>query len=317
MVSAEQITNNEITRAAGRVAVLMGGHSAERDISLKSGRAVASALVRSGINAQELVWDDDLVTQLRKSGPDRVFIALHGRGGEDGSVQGLLEVMDIPYTGSDVLGCALSMDKVRSKQVWECTGVPTPPYSIYQRGDERGELVDKLRFPVMVKPAREGSSFGASRVTKPSELESAVENSLRYDDVVLIEKWVTGGEYTLGIVAGVPLPIIKLETPHEFYDFDAKYVADTTRYICPCGLSESLAKRCTILGLLAFDTLGARGWGRVDFILDAQDEPWFIELNTVPGMTDHSLVPMAAEAIGMSFDQLVVKILGTSFPGVD
>ncbi len=317
MVSATQLTNDEITAAAGRVAVLMGGPSAEREISLQSGRAVTGALVRSGIDARELVWDDNLVTQLCDCNPDRVFIALHGRGGEDGSVQGLLEVMQMPYTGSDVLGCALSMDKVRSKQVWGCTGVPTPPSLIYERGDEPRELLAKLSFPVMVKPAREGSSFGASRVAKSSELESAIECSLRYDDVVLIEKWITGGEYTLGIVAGDPLPIIKLETPHEFYDFEAKYVANTTRYICPCGLSESLIKRCTILGLLAFETLSARGWGRVDFMLDSQEEPWFIELNTVPVMTDHSLVPMAAEAIGMSFDELVVKILSTSFSGGD
>ncbi len=317
MVSATQLTNDDITAVAGRVAVLMGGPSAEREISLKSGRAVTGALVRSGIDARELVWDDDLVTQILDCKPDRVFIALHGRGGEDGSVQGLLEVMQMPYTGSDVLGCALSMDKVRSKQVWEYTGVPTPPSLIYERGDEPRELLDKLSFPVMVKPAHEGSSFGASRVAKTSELESAIECSLRYDDVVLIEKWITGGEYTLGIVAGDPLPIIKLETPHEFYDFEAKYVANTTRYICPCGLSESLIKRCTVLGLLAFETLHARGWGRVDFMLDAQEEPWFIELNTVPGMTDHSLVPMAAEAIGMSFDELVVKILSTSFSGGD
>ncbi len=315
MEIAQQPSNNEIVAAAGRVAVLMGGHSAERDISIKSGRAVTEALVRSGIDASELVWDGDLMSQLADCSPDRVFIALHGRGGEDGSVQGTFEVMNMPYTGSGVLGCALSMDKVRSKQVWESAGVPTPPFSVCLRGGEAEMLAQDIRFPVMVKPAREGSSFGASRVGERSELASAIENSLRYDDVALIEKWVTGAEYTLGIVAGDPLPIIKLETPHEFYDFEAKYIAETTRYICPCGLSDPQVDRCTNLGLLAFESLGASGWGRVDFMLDEQGEPWFIELNTVPGMTDHSLVPMAAEAVGMSFDKLVLKILGTSFRG--
>lgn len=313
MVNAQQLTSNEIVSAAGRVAVLMGGYSAEREISIKSGHAVTQALVRSGIDATELVWDGDLNSQLAGCSPDRVFIALHGRGGEDGSVQGTFEVMEMPYTGSDVMGCALSMDKVRSKQVWESAGVPTPPFSVYARGGEAEKLSDAMRFPVMVKPAREGSSFGASRVGERSDLPSAIENALCYDDVVLIEKWITGAEYTLGIVAGDPLPIIKLETPHEFYDFEAKYVADTTRYICPCGLSDSQIDRCTNLGLFAFESLGASGWGRVDFMLDEQGEPWFIELNTVPGMTDHSLVPMAAKAVGISFDELVVKILGTSF----
>ena len=317
MVNVRTLTNDEIASAAGRVAVLMGGYSAEREISLKSGRAVTNALLRSGIDARELVWDGDLVAQLANCSPDRVFIALHGRGGEDGSVQGLLEVMEMPYTGSDVLGCALSMDKVRSKQVWDSCGVPTPPFAIYKHGDVAEKLLSELRFPVMVKPAREGSSFGASRASKPSDLELAIENSLRYDDVVLIEKWVSGAEYTLGIVGGDPLPIIKLETPHEFYDYEAKYVVDTTRYICPCGLSEILDERCTILGLTAFESLGARGWGRVDFMLDEHGEPWFIELNTVPGMTDHSLVPMAAEASGIGFDELAVKILGTSFTEVE
>jgi len=314
MVNTPHLTNSEIVSAAGRVAVLMGGFSAEREISIKSGRAVTAALVRSGVDAKALVWDEDLVGALANVSPDRVFIALHGRGGEDGSVQGIFEVMGMPYTGSDVLGCALSMDKVRSKQVWDSAGIPTPPFSVYTRGEQAEKLLKEIHLPVMIKPAREGSSFGASRVEKPSDLASAIEVSLGYDDVVLIEQWVSGAEYTLGIVAGEPLPIIKLETPHEFYDFEAKYVADTTRYICPCGLSETQITRCTDLGLSAFDSLGARGWGRVDFILDEQGDPWFIELNTVPGMTDHSLVPMAAEAGGISFDELVVKILGTSFP---
>jgi len=317
MVNTRALTNEEIISAAGRVAVLMGGYSAEREISLNSGHAIAAALVRAGIDARELVWDDDLVRQLADCNPDRVFIALHGRGGEDGSVQGLLEIMDLPYTGSDVLGCALSMDKARSKQVWISTGLPTPPFLVFKRGDAVDEIIHDVSFPVMVKPNTEGSSFGASRVNEQSGLPAAIESSLRYDDTVLIENWVAGNEYTLSIVAGDPLPIIKLETPHEFYDYEAKYVADTTRYICPCGLAQDLTDRYTALAVNAFDALGARGWGRVDFIVDEQEQLWLIELNTVPGMTDHSLVPMAAQADGVEFDELVVKILGTSFGAIE
>jgi len=313
MVNAQPLTIEEIVAAAGRVAVLMGGHSAEREISLSSGRAVAAALLRVGIEARELVWDRDLMGSLTNCSPDRVFIALHGRGGEDGSVQGLLEIMEIPYTGSDVLGCALSMDKIRSKHVWGSVGIPTPSFTEFRRGDVADDLSRDLSYPVMVKPTREGSSFGASKVAELSELQPAIEESLYYDDSVLIESWISGGEYTLAIVADVPLPIIKLETPHEFYDYDAKYVVDTTRYLCPCGLSNDQIDRFTALGMAAFEALGARGWGRIDFMLDERGEPWMIELNTVPGLTDHSLVPMAAEAGGIGFDELTVKILGTSF----
>lgn len=315
MALQNPLTHEDIIAAAGRVAVLMGGHSAEREISLKSGHEVACALLRCGIDAHELVWDDDLMNQLAACAPDRVFVALHGRGGEDGRVQGLLEIMKIPYTGSDVLGCALSMDKVRSKQVWQSAGLPTPPFTVIRRGDSPVGTADQFCFPSIVKPAREGSSLGISKVGEASQLASALERALGYDDVVLIEDWISGGEYTMAIVADRPLPIIKLETPREFYDYDAKYVVDTTRYICPCGLSQALMDRCTSLGMKAFDALGARGWGRVDFMLDEQDEPWLIELNTVPGMTDHSLVPMAAKADGVSFDELCVAILGTSFGG--
>jgi D-alanine-D-alanine ligase len=317
MSTIRQRTEDEILSTAGRVAVLMGGSSAEREISLDSGRAITASLLRVGVDARELVWNDDLVSLLAECSPDRVFIALHGRGGEDGTVQGLLEILKIPYTGSDLFGCALSMDKVRSKQIWQSVGLATPAFSVFRRGDSAKAFPHDLSFPVMVKPAREGSSLGATKVCESSELGAAIEGSLAYDDTVLVESWVSGGEYTLSIVANDPLPIIKLETPHEFYDYDAKYVVDTTRYICPCGLSDDLVGRCIDLSVNAFDALGASGWGRVDFMLDQQDEPWLIELNTVPGMTDHSLVPMAAAAAGMNFDELVVKILGTSFGGVE
>jgi len=312
MAAIETLTIKDIAARAGRVAVLMGGRSAEREISLKSGRAVFDALARCGCDAVALDWTGDLLDQLGNCRPDRVFIALHGRGGEDGTVQGLLEIMGIPYTGSDVLGSALSMDKVRSKQVWQSLGLPTPAYLAFRRGDAVAEALTEAKFPAMVKPAREGSSIGATRVARASELEAALTHALSFDDVVLIEQWIIGGEYTLGIVGGEPLPLIKLETPREFYDYEAKYLVDTTRYLCPCGLDAERIQQCTEIGMRAFDALGASGWGRVDFMLDESGSPWLIELNTVPGMTDHSLVPMAAAAAGIDFDHLVMKILAAT-----
>lgn len=303
---------SRIAAAAGRVAVLMGGHSGEREISLKSGQSVLDALRSAGIDAHRLVWDGNLVDELRACAPDRVFVALHGGDGEDGTVQGLLEMLGLPYTGSGVLGCALSMDKVRSKQIWRSLDLPTPDFRVVRRDDRVGLQLPDVSLPAMVKPASEGSSLGVSRVSESAALAAAVAHAMTFDDVVLIEQWVDGGEYTMGIVDGEPLPIIKLETPHEFYDYDAKYRADTTRYLCPCGLSEAVMQSLTSLALEAFSALGASGWGRVDFMLDSDGQPWLIELNTVPGMTDHSLVPMAAAAAGMTFEELVVRILATS-----
>jgi len=303
---------SRIVADAGRVAVLMGGHSGEREISLKSGQSVLDALKSAGVDAHALVWDGNLVDEIRACAPDRVFVALHGGDGEDGTVQGLLEMLGLPYTGSGVLGCALSMDKVRSKHVWRSLGLPTPDFHIVRRDDPIGLQLPETGLPAMVKPASEGSSLGVSRVSESAELAAAIAHAMTFDDVVLVEKWIDGGEYTMGIVDGEPLPIIKLETPHEFYDYDAKYHADTTRYLCPCGLSEASMESMTTLALDAFSALGASGWGRVDFMLDSDGEPWLIELNTVPGMTDHSLVPMAAAAAGMTFEELVVRILATS-----
>lgn len=297
---------------AGRVAVLMGGHSGEREISLKSGQSVLDALLRAGVDARPLIWDGDLVDEIKACAPDRVFVALHGGDGEDGTVQGLLEMLALPYTGSGVLGCALSMDKVRSKQIWRSLDLPTPDFHIVRRDDDAGLQLPEIRLPAMVKPASEGSSLGVSRVTESAGLANAVAHAMTFDDVVLIERYIDGGEYTMGIVDGEPLPIIKLETPHEFYDYDAKYHADTTRYLCPCGLSDTAMVSLTSLALDAFSALDASGWGRVDFMLDSDGQPWLIELNTVPGMTDHSLVPMAAAAAGMTFEELVVRILATS-----
>jgi D-alanine-D-alanine ligase len=305
------MNEQDVIRAAGGVAVLMGGHSAERAVSLRSGAAVLGALRSAGVDAWGVDWQGDLLGALAARRPDRVFIALHGRGGEDGQVQGALEVAGIPYTGSGVLGCALSMDKIRSKWIWRSLGLSTPDFVVLDAGDAVDEpaLIARLGLPLMVKPSREGSSIGVSKVDSPAELAPAIAEARRHDREILVERWVAGGEYTLSIVDGVALPVIKLETPRRFYDYEAKYSADDTRYLCPCGLAPALEREAAELGLRAFAALGASGWGRVDFMLDAAGTPWLIELNSVPGMTDHSLVPMAAAHHGWSFEQLVLRIL--------
>ena len=233
-------TDAEIVAAAGGVALLIGGPSAERAVSLKSGAAVVAALQRAGVDAWGVDWQGDLMGLLAARRPDRVFIALHGRGGEDGQVQGALQIAGIPYTGSGVLGCALSMDKIRSKWIWSNLGLPTPDFVVLEAGDavDAARLVERLGLPLVVKPSREGSSIGVSKVERMEEVAGAIAHARRFDTQVLAERWITGGEYTLSIVDGVSLPMIKLETPHAFYDYEAKYLADTTRYLCPCGLPE-------------------------------------------------------------------------------
>ncbi|MGR8946878.1 MAG: D-alanine--D-alanine ligase [Gammaproteobacteria bacterium] len=296
----------------GRVGVLMGGLSAEREISLKSGEMIYSALRRAGVDAVRLIWDQNLEKTLASDDYDRIFIALHGRGGEDGQVQGLLSLKGVPYTGSGVLGSALSMDKIRSKQIWTACDIPTPEFYCLERA--RKQILPDIRnYPVMVKPSREGSSIGISKVNDQLQLQGAIDTAFEYDDCILIEQYIEGNEYTLSILEPDALPIIRLETPNEFYDYEAKYVSDSTKYHCPAGLSAEIEANCAELGLRAFRALGANGWGRVDFMLDAEQRPQFIEVNTVPGMTDHSLVPMAAAAAGITFEDLVVKILATSF----
>jgi D-alanine-D-alanine ligase len=297
----------------GKVAVLMGGHSAERAISLQSGNAVLKALQAAGIDAHGLdAADRKLVDELQNGGYARVFIALHGRGGEDGVMQGLLDVMGLPYTGSGVLGSALAMDKLRTKQVWESAGIPTPAFVILHDEADLETIQNTLDYPVIVKPAREGSSIGISRVDSDAQLKTAWQLALRYDADVLAEQWIEGEEYTAGLLAEEVLPLIRLETPNTFYDYAAKYEADTTRYLIPCGLDEDRETRLQGQSLAAFNATGASGWGRVDFMLDAGGQPWFIEVNTVPGLTDHSLVPMAAKAAGMDFTRLVCRILETT-----
>jgi D-alanine-D-alanine ligase len=298
--------------AFGRVAVLMGGQSAEREVSLKSGRAVLDALVSRGIESEALDVGDDVLARLAAGGYDRAFIILHGRGGEDGVIQGALQRLGIPYTGSGVLGSALAMDKYRTKAVWRGVGIPTPESALMVDESDL-EKAAAVGFPLMIKPICEGSSIGMSKVENREQLRSAWELARQYDAQVLAERWIVGEEYTTTILQGEALPMIRLETPHLFYDYQAKYSADTTRYHCPCGLEQVEERTLQALCVEAFEAVGASGWGRVDLMLDERHQPWLIETNTVPGMTDHSLVPMSAKAAGIDFEELVVRVLATSF----
>jgi D-alanine-D-alanine ligase len=301
-------------RDFGKVAVLMGGESAEREISLRSGRAVLAALQRQGVEVQGIDAGRDVLQRLADGGFDRVFIMLHGRGGEDGVIQGALERLGLPYTGSGVLGSALGMDKYRTKLIWRGLGLPTPEAVLMV--DEQGlQQADALGYPLIVKPSHEGSSIGMAKVTEGSELESAWREARRYDAQVLVERWIVGGEYTASILGDQALPLIRLQTPRTFYDYEAKYQASTTRYHCPCGLPPAQEGALRALALQAFAAIGASGWGRVDLMLDQAGQAWLIEVNTVPGMTDHSLVPMSARQAGIGFDELVLQILAGSLAG--
>lgn len=299
-------------QAFGKVAVLMGGRSAEREVSLKSGAAVLQALRNRGVDAHGIDAGADVIEQLRAGGFARAFIALHGRGGEDGVIQGTLETIGLPYTGSGVLGSALGMDKLRCKRLWQAAGLPTPEHAVLGADSDFEQVAQRLGMPVIVKPVHEGSSIGMSRVEQAPDLAQAYAEAARFDDEVIAERWVHGSEYTAAILGRKTLPLIRLETPHAFYDYDAKYQADSTRYHCPCGLPPEQERQLQQLALQAFDVVGASGWGRVDLLLDRDQQPWLIEVNTVPGMTDHSLVPMAAKTAGITFDELVLRILATS-----
>ncbi|WP_296701630.1 D-alanine--D-alanine ligase [Thiocapsa sp. UBA6158] len=295
----------------GKVAVLLGGRAAEREISLKSGSAVLAALLRQGIDAHALDPDERVLEHLRTGGFDRAFIILHGRGGEDGQIQGALETIGMPYTGSGVLGSALGMDKYRCKLAWTGCGLPTAA-SVLLRTQADLAGAEALGFPLMIKPVHEGSSIGMARVEDRAALADAWRAARGYDALVLAERWIQGAEYTCAVLGQEALPMIRLETPHAFYDFEAKYRADSTRYHCPCGLPEADESRLQRLALDAFEATGASGWGRVDLMVDGSGEPFLLEINTVPGMTDHSLVPMAARVAGLDFDTLVWRILETS-----
>lgn len=293
----------------------MGGRSAEREISLKSGTMVLDALKRSGVDAHAFDPRDHGLEALKAQRFDRAFIALHGRFGEDGTVQGALEYLGIPYTGSGVMASALAMDKWRTKLLWRAAGLPTPDYELMSARTDPAGLVARLGLPLMVKPAREGSSIGMSKVTTIEKTSPAYELAARYDDVVIAERFVEGIELTAAILGDEPLPLIRLETPREFYDYEAKYFADDTRYICPCGLPAEQERSVQRMALEAFRILGCSGWGRVDAMLERDGKLQLLEVNTIPGMTDHSLVPMAARAKGLSFEDLVVRILETAHFG--
>ncbi|MEW5972507.1 MAG: D-alanine--D-alanine ligase, partial [Pseudomonadota bacterium] len=295
----------------GRVAVLYGGWSAEREVSLKSGRAVLEALRARGVDAHGIDAGRDVVEQLKAGAFERAFIVMHGRGGEDGVIQGALELIGLPYTGSGVLASALGMDKLRSKQLWLGAGLPTPAFRVLESMADAEAAARELALPLMVKPALEGSSIGMSKVRTAADLPAAFAKAAGFGPV-LAEQFIEGGEYTVAILGDRALPPIRLETSHDFYDFDAKYLADDTRYHCPCGLPSDAEDELKSLALAAFRAIGASGWGRVDVMRDGAGRFWLLEINTVPGMTDHSLVPMAARADGMDFGDLVLAILATT-----
>jgi D-alanine-D-alanine ligase len=298
--------------AFGRVAVLMGGAAAERDVSLNSGNAVFNALKRKNINAIAIDIADNPILALQNVRIDRVFNIVHGRGGEDGILQSVLEVMKIPYTGSAVAASALTMDKLKTKLCWQGQGLPTPAWFLLTKPEDVDACIEKLGFPVIVKPANEGSSIGMSKATNREELVIAFTEAARYQCAVYAEKWVIGQEYTVGILQGEPLPVIRLQVANAFYDYEAKYKATTTQYHCPCGLEPEQELALQNLALQAAECVGVSGWGRVDVFIDNTGQAQLIEVNTVPGMTDHSLVPMAAAKAGMDFDELVWRILETS-----
>ena len=297
----------------GRVAVLMGGRSAERDISLISGNAVLAGLQRKGVDAYGIDVGFDICHQLSSGQFDRAFIVLHGRGGEDGEIQGFLQAINMPYTGNAVSASVLSMNKRISKNNWIQQGLPTAGFERVTATTDTQALIGRLGLPLIVKPVNEGSSIGMSKVTTEGELRTAIELALNYDTDVIAEQWIDGEEYTVAILDGMALPAIRLKTPHAFYDFEAKYHANTTEYLCPCGLDEGSEREMQSIALSAFTGLGMTGWGRIDFMRDASGAFYLLEANSVPGMTDHSLVPMAAKHAGIEFDDLVWRILETSF----
>ncbi len=294
----------------GKVAVLLGGRSAEREISLMSGGGVLKALRSRGVDAHAFDPAERDLAELRRDGFERCFIALHGRGGEDGTLQGALEVLGIPYTGSGVLGSAIAMDKWRTKMIWLANGVPTPRYRILSAGDDWDAVARELGLPMIVKPANEGSTLGLTRVTAAAQLPAAYELAAKkYHDIALAEQFIDGPEYTASIVADAALPLIRIEAPKGNYDYQNQYFTDDTKYHCPCGLPPAKEAALQALVLRAFRLAGCSGWGRVDLMLDGAGDPYLLEINTSPGMTGHSLVPMAARATGLSYEDLCVRIL--------
>jgi D-alanine-D-alanine ligase len=293
----------------GKVGVIYGGRSAEREVSLKSGAAVLGALRRQGVDAHTFDPAEQAIGDLAEAGFERVFLILHGRGGEDGTLQGALEMLGIPYTGSGVMASALGMDKWRTKMIWQAAGLPVPDYALLDDASDFAAVEARLGLPLFVKPASEGSSVGISKVKAPGELAGAYAAARRHDPLVLAERYLGGGEYTVAILGDQALPAIRIVPATEFYDYEAKYFRDDTRYLCPCGLDASREAAMQDLALRAFRVIGCRGWGRVDVLLDTDGTAYLLEINTAPGMTDHSLVPMAARQAGLSFDTLCLRVL--------
>jgi D-alanine-D-alanine ligase len=297
----------------GHVAVLYGGDSSEREVSLIGGKAVLAGLQRRGVRALGFDPGERTLAELLALKIDRVWIALHGPGGEDGTVQGALEFLGVPYSGSGVMGSAIGMDKLRTKWLAQALGIPTAQFVVLRAAQDLDTAIERLGLPLFVKPGLQGSSVGMARVERAQDLKSAWDNALRFDPIVFAEALLPGAEYTIGILQGQALPSIRIETPRTFYDYEAKYLRDDTRYFCPSGLSEPAEAHMGRLALAAYEACGAEGWGRADFMMDSTGRPQLLEINTVPGMTDHSLVPMAARAAGMDFDELVWRVLETSF----
>ncbi|MDP2431569.1 MAG: D-alanine--D-alanine ligase [Pseudomonadota bacterium] len=293
----------------GKVAVMFGGSSAEREVSLRSGAAVLAALQSRGVDAHAFDPATRPLEDLHKEGFQRVFIALHGRGGEDGTLQGALTLMRLPYTGSGVLASALAMDKWRCKLLWRAAGLPIPDYALLTENSDFAAVAARLGLPLFVKPAREGSSIGVIKVKQAADLPAAYREAARHDDLVLAEQDMSGGEFTVAVLGNVALPSIRIVPATEFYDYEAKYFRDDTQYLCPSGLSDEAEAEMRDLALRGFQALGCRGWARVDFLLDAAGRPYLLEANTAPGMTDHSLVPMAARVAGLEFPDLCIRIL--------
>ena len=300
----------------GKVAVLMGGKSAEREISLMSGNGVLKALRTKGVDAHAFDPAERDLFELKREGYARCFIALHGRGGEDGTIQGALEVLGVPYTGSGVLGSAIGMDKWRTKMTWIASGLPTPRYRILDAGNDWKAVARDLGLPLIVKPANEGSTLGLTKVTAAAQLPAAYELAAKkYRDIALAEQFIDGPEYTASVLGETALPLIRIEAPQGNYDYQNKYFTDDTKYHCPCGLPAQKEEELKALALQAFRVAGCSGWGRIDVMLDSKKKAWLLEVNTSPGMTSHSLVPMAARAVGLSYEELCVKILELAHVG--
>lgn len=299
-------------RNFGKVAVLLGGRSAEREISLQSGQAVLTALLESGVDAQAFDPAQQSLEMLKQQGFDKAFIALHGRFGEDGTIQGVLEWLGIPYTGSGVMASALAMDKWRTKLVWQAAGIRSPRFEILQENSHFEQVAENLGLPLIIKPAREGSTIGLSKVHHKEDVAAAYRLAAQHDALVLAEEFIAGKELTVAILGETPLPVVRIEVAGDLYDYEAKYLSDATQYFCPSGLPAEQEKAIQQQALQAYRVLGCEGWGRVDLILDVAGEFYFLEANTSPGMTNHSLVPMAARTAGIPFAELVLNILDRS-----